>query len=210
MKKHGCWARAIRLLDPEALLILGPVPTSGKDETFHNPANGKPTFVIKAEKVPNAAGVRRIMQKVGGPTATFDDVVAGNKAEIRKLKGGWIVGGYLSNWIPTDIPKFFTTGFRVVQDILPNALTERADVLLPSATWAEKDGSWENFAGKIQPFMAAVFPPSGARREGNVYNALLGREGLYNANEIRKEMGEPFAAVHLPAEDESGSGSAVC
>jgi NADH-quinone oxidoreductase subunit G len=205
MANEEAWllARAIRNIDPEAMLVLGPVPTTGKDEVFHNPANGKQTFVIKAEKVPNAAGVRRIMQKIGGPTATFDEMKTRQRAEIGKLKGGWIVGGYLSNWIPTDIPEFFTSGFRVVQDILPNALTDRADVLLPSATWAEKDGSWENFAGKIQPFLAAVAPPGGARREGNVYYALLGREGLYNAEEIRRELGEPFTAAHMPADAEA-------
>ncbi|HET6252348.1 MAG TPA: 2Fe-2S iron-sulfur cluster-binding protein [Tepidisphaeraceae bacterium] len=202
MANEEAWllGKAIRLIDPEALLILGPVPTTGSDETFHNPANGKQTFLIKAEKVPNAAGVRRVMEKLGGPRAAFDEVVAGNRSEIHKLKGGWIVGGYLSNWIPTDMPEFYKAGFRVVQDILPNALTERADVVLPAAAWAEKDGSWENYQGKIQPFLAAVPPPAGAKREGDVYNHLLGRSGLYNAEAIRKEMGEPFGEVHV-AED---------
>jgi len=205
MANEEAWllGRAIRVIDPEALLILGPTPTTGQDEVFKDPRNGRVTFTIKGEKVPNAAGVRRIMQKLGGPQATFDDVLANQLPALAKLKGGWIVGGYLSNWIATDMPEFFKAGFRVVQDILPNALTERADVLLPAAAWAEKDGSWENFAGKIQPFLAATAPPDGARREGDVYYALLGRQGLYNAETIRHEMGEPFAAVHLPAEPDS-------
>jgi NADH-quinone oxidoreductase subunit G len=204
MANEEAWllGRAIRLLDPEAVLILGPVPTTGQDETFHNPANGKQTFLIKGEKVPNAAGVRRIIEKLGGPNASFDDAVSGQRHEIQKLKGGWIVGGYLSNWIPTDMPGFLKAGFRVVQDILPNALTERADVVLPSAAWAEKDGSWENYQGRIQPFLAAVPPLAGARREGDVYHVILGQTGLYNAQTVRHEMGEPFAAVHLPAEEE--------
>jgi predicted molibdopterin-dependent oxidoreductase YjgC len=73
-------------------------------------------------------------------------------------------------------------------------------VVLPSAAWAEKDGCWENYQGKIQPFLAAVAPPSGTRREADVYYYILGRAGLYNAQAIRKEMGEPFAEVHV-AED---------
>ncbi|HWE04451.1 MAG TPA: 2Fe-2S iron-sulfur cluster-binding protein [Tepidisphaeraceae bacterium] len=204
MANEEAWllGKAIRLIDPAALLILGPVPSAGHDDVFKNPANGKQTFVIKAEKVPNSAGIRRILQLLGGPTAEFDDVVADKLPEQGNLKGGWIVGGYLSNWIPLEIPALFKTGFRVVQDILPNALTERADVLLPAAAWAEKDGSWENFQGKIQPFLAAVAPPDGARREGDVYYALLGREGLYNAQNIRREMAEPFASVQLAAEAE--------
>ena len=43
-----------------------------------------------------------------------------------------------------------------MQDILPNKLTDTADALLPAAAWAEKDGCWENFAGKIQAFAAAI------------------------------------------------------
>jgi NADH-quinone oxidoreductase subunit G len=86
-----------------------------------------------------------------------------------------------------------------VQDILPNKLTDTADVLLPAAAWAEKDGSWENHAGKIQAFSSATPPPQGARREGDVYLNLLGRRDLYNAQDIRHEMGEPFSGVKLPA-----------
>ena len=113
-----------------------------------------------------------------------------------KLKAGWIVGGYLSNWV-TDALKL-PKGFKVVQDILPNKLTDTADVLLPAAAWAEKDGSWENFAGKIQSFEAAIAPPDGARREGDVYLKLLGRTGMFSAAPIRAEMGEPFASVAMP------------
>jgi NADH-quinone oxidoreductase subunit G len=89
-------------------------------------------------------------------------------------------------------------GFKIVQDILPSSLSDKADILLPAAAWAEKDGSWENFAGKIQPFLAAVPPPEGARREGDVYYKLLGRSGFYIAEDVRREMGEPFMSIALP------------
>ena len=73
-------------------------------------------------------------------------------------------------------------GFKVVQDILSNKLVESADVVLPRpAAWAEKDGCWENYAGKIQLFCAAVAPPEGVRREGDVYLNLLQISNLYNA-----------------------------
>ncbi|HEV2689781.1 MAG TPA: molybdopterin-dependent oxidoreductase, partial [Bryobacteraceae bacterium] len=191
---------AIRTIDPQATLILGPVPSTGRDEVFTNPANGKTTFTIKAEKVPNAAGIRRVIDMLGGPSATFDDVLA-NKGNLAGLRGGWIVGGYLSNWLPLDLPALSIGGFRVIQDILPNALTSRADVVLPAAAWAEKEGCWENYQGRIQAFAAAVAPLEGARREGDVYYKMLGRTGMYNADAVRKEMGEPFAAVTLPGEE---------
>ena len=122
--------------------------------------------------------------------------VTDDLSKAAKLKAGWIVGGYLSNWV-TDALKL-PKGFKVVQDILQTTLSDKADVLLPSAAWAEKDGCWENFSGKIQPFAAAVAPPEGARREGDVYYKLLGRSGFFNAQAVRGEMGEPFAAIKLP------------
>jgi NADH-quinone oxidoreductase subunit G len=194
--------KAIRQADPQAMLILGPVPNSGQDEVFHNSMNGKQTFAIKSEKVPNAAGIRRVIQMLGGASGNWEDVTANSRPDLQKLKGGWIVGGYLSRWIGPDLPPLLRAGFRVVQDILPNALVAAADVVLPAAAWAEKDGCWENFDGKIQPFTAAIQPPDGARREGDVYYNLLNRPGLYNAEIVRQEMGGPFAALKLPIEAE--------
>ena len=202
----------IRTYDPKAVLVLGPVPTTGENETFKNPLTGKETFVIQAEKVPNAAGIRRVIQLLGGPSASFAEFSAVGapapkagqppaapvKPELKNLKAGWIVGGYLSSWLPKDQPTLFKRGFRVVQDILPNALTGAADILLPGAAWAEKDGCWENYQGKIQSFQAAILPPEGVRPEAVVYFMLLGRTGYYTAQAIRSEMGEPFASVQAP------------
>src|SRR5687767_5963325 len=40
--------RYIRSIDPQAALLLGPVPTTGEDEVFKNSLTGKETFRIKA------------------------------------------------------------------------------------------------------------------------------------------------------------------
>src|SRR5205814_9336274 len=111
----------VRSIDPEAVLVLGPVPSSGQDEVFKNYLSVKVTFTIKGEKVPNAAGIRRVIKLLGGPTATLEELAAN-----AKLKGGWIVGEYLSNWV-TDSLKL-PRGVKIVQDILPNKLTDSADV----------------------------------------------------------------------------------
>jgi NADH-quinone oxidoreductase subunit G len=188
------FGRAIRELDPEAVLVLGPVPTTGQNEVFKHSISGKKTFEIQAEKVPNAAGIRRVLALLGGPQLPFDELVKPKSTNpvVTKLKGGWIVGGYLSEWVGSAT---FPRGFKVIQDILPNKVVDSADVVLPAASWAEKDGSWENHAGKIQPFTAAVPPLEGTRREGDVYLNLLSRREMYSADAIRKEMGEPFSAV---------------
>jgi NADH-quinone oxidoreductase subunit G len=206
------FGQAIRSIDPQAILVMGPVPSTGKDEVFKNPQTGKTTFTIKAEKVPNAAGVRRMLERLGGPQATWDDLLSNGRSEIRNIKGGWIVGGYLSNWLPRDYPEALhrtPDRYIVVQDILPNAVTHSADVVLPSAAWAEKDGTWENYAGRVQTFAAAIAPPEGARREGDVYYAILGRAGLYNAADVRAELGDAFANIAIPATGPDGAAPAM-
>jgi NADH-quinone oxidoreductase subunit G len=188
----------IRSLDPQALLVLGPVPSTGQNEIFKNSITGKQTFEIQAEKVPNAAGVRRVISMLGGPSAQWNELA--NHPQAGNLAGGWIVGGYHSSWTGSNIPAALTKGFRVLQDLLPSDFSDGVDVLLPVAAWAEKDGCWENFAGIIQPFAAAIAPPEGVRREGDVYLSLLEEKGMYKAETIRVQMGEPFAGISLPVE----------
>ncbi len=183
----------IRSLDAEAALVLGPVPTTGTDETFSNALTGKQTFTIKAEKVPNAAGVRRVMEKLGGRTMKWEELTVAKPTVT--FKAGWIVGGYHSDWLgKTALPR----GFKVLQDLLESGPSAKADILLPSAAWAEKDGCWENYQGKVQVFSAAVPPPEGTMREGDVYYKLMGRTGFFNAADVRGEMGEPFSAASAP------------
>jgi NADH-quinone oxidoreductase subunit G len=190
--------RFIRSIDSRALLVLGPAPTTGQNEIFKNSLTGKQTFVIQGEKVPNAAGIKRVLALLGGPTATFHELFT--RPEAASLAGGWIVGGYLSSWLPKNVPPALGKGFRVLQDTLHSSLADSVDVVLPAAFWAEKDGCWENFAGKLQAFSAGTAPPEGARREGDVYLSLLGETGLYRASAVREQMGSPFAQVIVPTE----------
>ena len=138
--------KAIRAIDPEAMLVMGPVPTT-QDDVFKHSITGQQTYVIKGEKVPNAAGIRRVLSMLGGATGTWEDLA---RAQAGSFGGGWIVGGYLSNWVSGELPEALKSGFRVVQDLLPTSLSEGADVVLPAAAWAEKDGCWENFRGRCR------------------------------------------------------------
>src|SRR4051812_20966232 len=86
------FGQAVRTIDPEALLVLGPAPPAGEDEVFTNSLTKKETFRIRAEKVPNAAGIRRVLAMLRGPQASFADLADATRPEVAKLKGGWIVG----------------------------------------------------------------------------------------------------------------------
>ncbi len=191
--------KAIRQLDPGAVLVLGPVPVEGEDQVFTHYLTKNETFRIKAEKAPNGTGVRRVLAMLGGPQASYDQLIKFETPELKKLKGGWIVGGFFKDWVGKEQAAFFKKGYRVVQDILENYLTAVADVVLPAAAWCEKDGCWENHAGIIQGFVAAATPPGDAVPEGQVYLKLLERNQKYSAVAIRQEMGEPFASVTIPS-----------
>ena len=78
----------------------------------------------------------------------------------------------------------------IVSDILPNATTARADLLLPGCAHAEKRGTFTNVKGRVQRFWKAVEPPGEARPEGEFLEELVGKvtgrngagtpEGLFN------------------------------
>lgn len=196
--------RYIRSIDSDALLVVGPVPMTD-DDVFRHSVTGKETFRIQGEKVPNRRGVERVIAKLGGRSSTWADFTAGNGGEF---KAGWITGGYLSTWA-TDVPAALRGRFLVAQDVLPNAIVEAADVVLPAAMWCEKDGCWENFQNRLQAFAKSVEPPGYARREGEVLDRLLGGAGVYDAARIRADMGDDFAKVELPANPETAAEPAM-
>jgi NADH-quinone oxidoreductase subunit G len=194
-------AKYVRSIDANALLVVGPVPTTA-DDVFKHSITGKETFRIQGEKVPNRRGIERVIQSLGGPTCTWDEFQTRARERQFANGAGWITGGYLSNWI-TVLPAGLDDVKLIAQDALPNALTERADVLLPGTLWAEKDGSFENYKNVIQSFAKSIDPIVGSKREADVYLKLLGRELGASAESIRVEMGEPFAQVAPPPSPES-------
>lgn len=82
--------------------------------------------------------------------------------------------------------------FLVVQEIFMTATAKLANVVLPAAAWAEKDGSYTSMERRVQWIDRAV-PPVGEAREGIwIINQIARRLGLdfsySNAAEILKEI----------------------
>lgn len=186
--------KAIRAIDPEAMLVMGPVPTT-QDDVFKHSITGQQTYVIKGEKVPNAAGIRRVLSMLGGATGTWEDLA---RAQAGSFGGGWIVGGYLSNWVSGELPE--------AEEWVPGCAGFVADEFERGGGCCVAGGGlggegWMlgEFSGKVQAFVSAVAPPEGVMREGDVYYSIGGRSGLYNAKAVRQEMGDVFADVVVPA-----------
>ncbi|PHQ69698.1 MAG: hypothetical protein COB93_07370 [Sneathiella sp.] len=76
---------------------------------------------------------------------------------------------------------------------------QAADVILPGATYTEKDAIWVNTEGRPQMGRRAIFPPGEAREDWTILRALsekLGKTLPYNSlHELREKMVE--VAPHL-------------
>jgi formate dehydrogenase major subunit len=67
--------------------------------------------------------------------------------------------------------------FLVVQDIFLTETARLADVVLPSACFAEKDGTFSNTERRVQRVRKAVEPPGEAREDWKIVSDLAGRMG---------------------------------
>ena len=97
-------ASFIRQVAPEATLVAGPIPTRGEDELFPIGVKAdEAKFTIRAEKSPNARGVKAVIDAVGGKVSAFDEFViqCGESA----FAAAWIVGGYPGEWVGKELDK---------------------------------------------------------------------------------------------------------
>jgi formate dehydrogenase major subunit len=82
--------------------------------------------------------------------------------------------------------------FLVVQDIFLTETAQLADVVLPTASFAEKEGTFTNTERRVQRLRQALDPPGEARADGEILQELAGRMGyrLLGDGEEREERGD--------------------
>jgi NADH-quinone oxidoreductase subunit G len=197
-------ARYALSIDAEAMLAVGPVPFQGEDKTFPG------GFTIRAEKAPNARGVRRVLEALAGgkPVANaqgFEQAIASGK-----YGAAIVTGNYPSDWVTPALAASLKSVETIVAiDTLPNAVTAMATVVLPGAAWVEKAGSFENATGRLQSFEQAIEPVEFAKSESQIAldlaAARAGRVAAgYCAASTRAEMAKLAGlecmanAVHAP------------
>lgn len=136
-----------------------------------------------------------------------------------KIQTVLLTAGYPEDWVDADLPKALAKRFTILLDVLPGKFTPKADLVLPGATWAEKSGTFENAAGRLQTFQQAINPPGRARPEGQIALDLAAALGLsllatpspvqaqnsgdgalsYNPSAVRQALAGPFLTdVHHP------------
>jgi formate dehydrogenase alpha subunit len=99
-------------------------------------------------------------------------------AETGKIRGLYVFG---ENPVMTDPDALHAQRsmakceFVVLQEILPSETSAVADVLLPSAAYAERSGTFTNTERRIQLVRQAINPPGGARPDWAIISDLASR-----------------------------------
>jgi NADH-quinone oxidoreductase subunit G len=149
-------ARLVRRVDEDAIIGIADAPICGEDKEF---ADG---YMMRAEKSPNARGVRRAVPEAMDETA-FASAVQGADAIV--MTGNWPQAQTIPSWLDDQT--------LLLIDTLHGELADRADILLPSATFAEKDGTFENCINTLQVFRGAIDPIDFCLSEGQIALDLL-------------------------------------
>ncbi|MDA7974993.1 MAG: 2Fe-2S iron-sulfur cluster-binding protein [Pirellulales bacterium] len=191
-----------RTIDPDAYLAVGHVPSNGDDETFPG------GFTIRGEKAPNRVGVEMVLGMFGavsenGTVPGWNDFL--EKVQARTIQSAWVTAGYPTpeaSWCDESVAATFdNVSCLVVQDLFKSPLFKRATWRLPAVGFAERSGTWVNCGHRAQTFEQAIRPPAGVWPEGRFFWNLLGREGLYDPESIRKHIAESSASFAVLSGD---------
>ena len=184
-------ARAILTIDESAVFGIGPVPVDGEDKEFPG------GFTVRAEKAPNARGVRRVLNKVVANVHDFDSFTK----EIGSANALFITGNYPSEWVTAGLTdNIADDAFVVLIDTLQSDFAARANIVLPAATWAEKAGTFENDKNRLQAFEQAIEPVDFCKSESQIAIDLMaiyaGESTIrFNAANVRQQMADQHGLI---------------
>jgi NADH-quinone oxidoreductase subunit G len=152
-------------------------------------------FLIKAEKAANARGARDMgLDGLRTPTQVLEAVADGRLPTLYACGSDILESdGRLAERALEKVERL------IVQDVAPSKLTERADVIIPSLTFAEKSGTFTNSAGRVQQIHPAVERPAEQPCDGEIFARLLSLlgEGQWTFDPQRvlaEEIGQSIAA----------------
>jgi NADH-quinone oxidoreductase subunit G len=182
---------------PAGLLTL----TQGERQSFPG------GFTIESDRTPNRAAGELIFG--AGSAAT------GLSTIVSAIESGRVKGLVLMNGIPDFVyPANLVAAaskleFLAVLDLQASPLSEKAQVVLPAAAWAEKDGVYVNFQRRAQRIRSALRAPGQAASEIEpLQNALvdlgararvMSAEGVFKevAKEVREFAGLDYGRLGL-------------
>ncbi|MBU0549734.1 MAG: formate dehydrogenase subunit alpha [Candidatus Omnitrophica bacterium] len=146
------------------------------------------------KKFESAWGVKNLPDKAG---LTVTEII--KSAGEGKIRGLYIIGENPvlsdpdSNQVRACLEKI---EFLVVQDIFLSETAEYADVVLPAASYAEKDGTFTNTERRVQRIRKVINPPGQARADWQIICEVAERCGYKGMNYSRpSEIMDEIASV---------------
>ncbi|HKV53982.1 MAG TPA: molybdopterin-dependent oxidoreductase [Candidatus Binataceae bacterium] len=131
-------------------------------------------FLIKPEKAANVRGVREL-GLVSGTDDGLDALLSA--CESGEVKGLYVCGDDLLESVDASrlTPILDRLELLVVQNLKPARLFAKATAIFPSTTFAEKDGTFTNHAGRVQRIRKAIETPGEWIADGEIFTRILNR-----------------------------------
>ncbi|HST30947.1 MAG TPA: molybdopterin-dependent oxidoreductase, partial [Chthoniobacterales bacterium] len=146
-------------------------------------------ILLSNDRNPNAVGAWLILGLDASPGANLSHI--GDGVESGKIQALLVFGENPTKFGISEEQLGHLTSF-VVLDILSNAATEFATVVLAGSGFAEKRGSMISGDGRLQRLNRAVRPPGNARDDWEILRDLLqalgGSNGLYSIADVFRQM----------------------
>jgi formate dehydrogenase major subunit len=146
----------------------------------------KPVVIYGADLTPAAAtALRKLETKAvfiplhpGVNTLTAETLALNGKLNAAACDTLFIAAGEENGTIEAVMQKAGPKAFVIVQASYGSALTDRADLVLPMATWLERSGTFTNTEGTIHRAHAALTPSGQSRPDWDILGRLAERLGL--------------------------------
>lgn len=168
--------KAAQMIDESVELFIGPIPVDGEDKEFPNPQHDKP-FVQRAEKVPNRKGIERVLSAMGargggGGSGGFKEFGTFVR-RANEFGAVMLTANFPSTWVTDELVDAVADLKLILIDTTDSVLCSKAEVVLPSSSFAEKGGSFENCDGIIQHFEQAIPNQHRSKSEGQIALDLI-------------------------------------
>lgn len=160
------------------ITVLSPSPEGDQDD-----------FLIKSDKNPNTRGALAL----GLSKVSFEEII--QRIQKGKIKGLYLFGQDLLALLGESKAKeiFGKLELIIFQGSNQNATSKLAHVVLPSATYAEKDGTFTNHAGRVQRFWKALEPLGQSLPDGEILRRLASEMGTLLEFETPEAIFEDLA-----------------
>jgi NADH-quinone oxidoreductase subunit G len=198
----------------EELLVIGRLgsafglPEEGVAITWRAREKPQPSdtkFKIPPVDAPNVRGARDL----GFPVASGKDAGADVSAFRRAVQAGRVSSLYVFepgpsgslgdvSWV-IDARRTGKLALLIVHGVLETDLSKAADIVLPGASWVEKDASYVNKDGRLQAASKVIAPPGDARDDWRILTdvgRVLGATFAYDGSAaIRTELAKAMAGT---------------